>query len=253
MSTKLEAPNETRNKRRSSCLSSCFSSSPVYESDELESALDSKLELKRENRSWFSRSTFHSKKKKAQKKKKAGHVVVDVAESSTPSGKENKDRLQSQKAKRNKHKLKPQIQQQEQRLQARTNTVSQITSLPEISFKYNSSRPRARSRPEPVQTTTRTQETGSSKPELDRHAKLDPTVGLLVLGITLATMLVCGRVCAVMCLCACFYVLPLLRGTPTTKEDNGYTKNDENVDLESEEYKKRVVLGGLLERNGRRP
>lgn len=74
-----------------------------------------------------------------------------------------------------------------------------------------------------------------------------------MLVVTLAVMLAWGRACAVGCLCACFYLVPLLRTMATVAEgDNRDRENSVKLDLESEEYKKRVVLEGLLERNGRR-
>ena len=67
-------------------------------------------------------------------------------------------------------------------------------------------------------------------------------------------MLLCGRTCAIACLCACFYLLPLLR-TATRATGGGSTetqKSSVKKDMESEEYKKRVVMEGMLERDGRR-
>lgn len=57
---------------------------------------------------------------------------------------------------------------------------------------------------------------------------------------------------AVICLCLCFYLEALLSGV----EDDGSSSKgvgSRGVDVDSGEYKKRVILEGLLERNGRKP
>lgn len=160
---------------------------------------------------------------------------------------------------RSNSKRQVQVQVQHQQHEHTTNvnaaSASQgTTSLPRISAKYDTGSQLSNI----VRTRTRTRHVGSSEPnqlgeKSDHHsANLDHLVGLLVLMVTLAVMFVWGRACAVGCLCACFYLVPLLRRTTVTEGNSGGKENIVKVDIESETYKKRVVLEGLLERNGRR-
>jgi hypothetical protein len=62
-------------------------------------------------------------------------------------------------------------------------------------------------------------------------------------------MLFWGRICAILCTSAGFYFVPRLRNV--TKSDDVVEKNpnSHDQDYDSEEYKKKVVLEGFLERN----
>ncbi|XP_026662321.2 uncharacterized protein LOC113463036 [Phoenix dactylifera] len=85
-----------------------------------------------------------------------------------------------------------------------------------------------------------------------RTGSLEPAAGLWIMVVTLAVMVFFGRVSAVICLCFCFYIAPLL----SVVEDDGSSREgvgSREVDMDSGEYKKRVILEGLLERNGRKP
>ncbi|PKA48088.1 Uncharacterized protein AXF42_Ash015851 [Apostasia shenzhenica] len=94
--------------------------------------------------------------------------------------------------------------------------------------------------------------TGPAEPPLSE--KLDPEAGLAVLGVTVTVMVFFGRAAAVFCLIACLYLASLVRLPPATKERGERQKSSAvEVDVESEEYKKRVVMEGLLGRNNRRP
>ncbi|XP_059448815.1 uncharacterized protein At5g23160 [Corylus avellana] len=81
--------------------------------------------------------------------------------------------------------------------------------------------------------------------------KLDPLVGLSIIMVTLIIMLFWGRICAILCTSAWFYFVPRLRNV--TKSDDVVEKNPNSLDqdYDSEEYKKKVVLEGFLERNHR--
>ncbi|XP_039068749.1 uncharacterized protein At5g23160-like [Hibiscus syriacus] len=76
--------------------------------------------------------------------------------------------------------------------------------------------------------------------------KFDPVTGLSIIMVTLVIMLLWGRLCAVLCTSAWFYF-----HYRTAVNDNSIKiESDSNIsDLDSEEYKKRIVLEGLLERN----
>ncbi|XVF44552.1 hypothetical protein PTKIN_Ptkin02bG0133700 [Pterospermum kingtungense] len=82
--------------------------------------------------------------------------------------------------------------------------------------------------------------------------KLDPVMGMSIILVTLIIMLVWGRLCAILCTSAWFYFCPRFR---TTVNDNiisvKSSANTDDLDLNSEEYTKKVVLEGLLERNHR--
>uniref|UniRef100_A0A1D1ZH78 Uncharacterized protein At5g23160 n=1 Tax=Anthurium amnicola TaxID=1678845 RepID=A0A1D1ZH78_9ARAE len=82
----------------------------------------------------------------------------------------------------------------------------------------------------------------------------DQVVGLSVLAVVLVVMVAVGRVGAILCTCAWFYLLPRVRRAAEEGIGGGGGKSSAAaVDLDSEEHKKRVVLEGLLQRNGRRP
>ncbi|KAK1322219.1 Uncharacterized protein QJS10_CPA03g02592 [Acorus calamus] len=83
-----------------------------------------------------------------------------------------------------------------------------------------------------------------------------PVVGMSVLAASLAVMLLFGRAFAVVCTCAWLFCLPRLREAeppPQLAMGGGGMSRSGEIDIESEEYKKKVVLEGLLERNHRRP
>ncbi|KAF8407445.1 hypothetical protein HHK36_006578 [Tetracentron sinense] len=81
--------------------------------------------------------------------------------------------------------------------------------------------------------------------------KLDPIVGMSILMVTLAIMLLWGRLCAIVCTSVCFYFVPRLRiaGKSDVNRDNRSESGDSG--LNSVECKKKVVLEGFLERNRR--
>ncbi|XP_059294880.1 uncharacterized protein At5g23160-like [Lycium ferocissimum] len=74
----------------------------------------------------------------------------------------------------------------------------------------------------------------------------DSVIGMSVLMVTLIIMLFWGKFCAILCTSAWFYFLPRFRAK------NEAEQNDGNLDvLNSNEYKKKVVLNGFLERDHR--
>lgn len=81
--------------------------------------------------------------------------------------------------------------------------------------------------------------------------KFDPTVGMTILIVTLAILLLWGRFCAVLCTSAWFYFIHRLRKAGKSEEVAGKQLGAGKPDMESREYKKKVVLEGLLERNHR--
>lgn len=79
------------------------------------------------------------------------------------------------------------------------------------------------------------------------QGKVDPIVGMSIMMGTLAIMLIWGKTCAILCTCAWLYMVPRLRIKESIRSNS-----DGNLDFESEEYKKKVVLEGLLQRDRRR-
>lgn len=82
----------------------------------------------------------------------------------------------------------------------------------------------------------------------------DPIVGMSVLVVTLVIMIFWGRFCAILCTSAWLYFIPRFRKSGVVNvndEEEAKTKLKNDVDLDSEEYKKRVIMEGLLGRNNR--
>ncbi|XP_042055174.1 uncharacterized protein At5g23160-like [Salvia splendens] len=81
-------------------------------------------------------------------------------------------------------------------------------------------------------------------------AAVDSTVGAVIVSVTLVVMIIWGKVWAIVCAAAWFYFVPRFR----PKMDESYavkfrSGESDGVDFDSWEYKKRVVLQGLLHRN----
>lgn len=79
--------------------------------------------------------------------------------------------------------------------------------------------------------------------------KFDPLVGMSIVVVTLIIMFVWGRLCAILCTSAWLYFVPRLRALKN--DDAAMKKINGDLDLNSQEYKKRVVLEGFLERDHR--
>ncbi|WOL06005.1 hypothetical protein Cni_G14737 [Canna indica] len=163
-------------------------------------------------------------------------------------------------------------------------TAARNTSRSENSLvRQFMSKSKTRSEPAPLyrvhdQVPTGTQIIHPSSPELNRHATLartsgaslhkkptastetfdgvgefSSTVGLSVIAVVLGLMLFCGQMGTVICICTWLYFLPRIRAASKMNRTGSDRKGDEKIDINSREYKKMVVLKGLLERDGRRP
>lgn len=90
------------------------------------------------------------------------------------------------------------------------------------------------------------------EPPTPRHPEAEHghVLGLSVMAVVLAMLLLFGRVGAVLLTCLWFYCLPRLRAAVMDGTGGGGDKS--RINVVSEEYKKKVVLEGLLQRNGRR-
>ncbi|KAJ6733445.1 PROTEIN putative-RELATED [Salix koriyanagi] len=74
-----------------------------------------------------------------------------------------------------------------------------------------------------------------------------PLIGMSIIIMTLVIMVVWGKLCAILCTSAWLYFVPRLRSEDTVS--NGLISTESFYD--SEDYKKRVVLDGFLERSHR--
>ncbi|KAK4743025.1 hypothetical protein SAY87_001026 [Trapa incisa] len=81
---------------------------------------------------------------------------------------------------------------------------------------------------------------------------LDPVIGLSIIMVAMTIIVLWGRLCAVLCTCAWFYLICLLRPTARVHINEGSGPEANQVHTYKDEYKKKVVLEGLLERSRRR-
>ncbi|XXG39523.1 hypothetical protein AAC387_Pa01g0463 [Persea americana] len=83
----------------------------------------------------------------------------------------------------------------------------------------------------------------------------DSMAGMSVLVVALAIMVVWGRFCAIVCTSAWFYFIPRLRTEAKSGDSASISRRAHfsTPDMDSEQYKKKVILEGLLERNHRSP
>jgi hypothetical protein len=82
----------------------------------------------------------------------------------------------------------------------------------------------------------------------------DPMVGVSIIIVTLIIMVLWGRLCAILCTAAWFYLVPRFRHVAAQFGDSDVfttatTVAQNNHGLSSEEYKKKVILDGFLNRN----
>ncbi|KAM3338923.1 hypothetical protein P3S68_031009 [Capsicum galapagoense] len=87
---------------------------------------------------------------------------------------------------------------------------------------------------------------------VSNNDNFDSIIGMSILMVTLLIMLFWGKACAIVCTCAWFYFIPRFRHE---KEEMDAGKigggAGDDIDMDSEEYKRKVVLDGLLKRNHR--
>ncbi|CAN7069038.1 hypothetical protein IGI04_041769 [Brassica rapa subsp. trilocularis] len=86
-----------------------------------------------------------------------------------------------------------------------------------------------------------------------RVEKFDPVIGISVIVLTLVIMLVWGRLCAILCTSAWCYFLPRLRDAAALakRKRSGSDGSSCVPDLNSESYKRKVVMDGFLGRQNR--
>ncbi|KAG7549954.1 hypothetical protein ISN45_Aa06g007940 [Arabidopsis thaliana x Arabidopsis arenosa] len=86
-----------------------------------------------------------------------------------------------------------------------------------------------------------------------RVKPFDPVIGISIIILTLTIMLVWGRLCAILCTSAWCYVLPRVRDAAALakRKRSGSHGSAYEGDLNSESYKRKVVLDGFLGRQNR--
>ncbi|XP_075089168.1 uncharacterized protein LOC142170735 [Nicotiana tabacum] len=98
---------------------------------------------------------------------------------------------------------------------------------------------------QPTPTPTNRDKVDEEKDTTFNKGHFDSVIGMSILMVTLIIMLFWGKFCAIVCTSAWFYFLPRFRAK------NELVINGGNLDVNSKEYKKKVVLNGFLERNHR--
>lgn len=79
----------------------------------------------------------------------------------------------------------------------------------------------------------------------------DSAFGLSAVLLTLVILIVWGRLCAILCTSAWLYLFPRIRRASENDTIKNLSAVSKDLDLDSEVYKKKVILEGLLERNHR--
>ncbi|GMJ00535.1 hypothetical protein like AT5G08240 [Hibiscus trionum] len=167
-------------------------------------------------------------------------------------------------ADRSKTKKKPDIPSKPSRqTRKQTRAPDSEGSLSEPTKKGSSLQGSPMIKPKPIKTPTRLSH-AVSLPVLDGsqrvgnpriHApisskelveKFEPMIGISVIMVTLIILVLWGRVCAILCTSAWLYICPRFRARSNANES---TANPNDTYLSSKEYKKKVVLEGLLHRN----
>ncbi|XP_028802781.1 uncharacterized protein LOC114757965 [Neltuma alba] len=84
-----------------------------------------------------------------------------------------------------------------------------------------------------------------------RRESYDSALGLSAVLVTLVILAVWGRLCAILCTSAWLYLFPRMRRADENDAIKKLNADSNDLYLDSEFYKKKVILEGLLERNHR--
>ncbi|XP_074580681.1 uncharacterized protein LOC141837124 [Curcuma longa] len=101
----------------------------------------------------------------------------------------------------------------------------------------------------PIQIRAEGNESRPYKIASSQSRKLGSSIGVGIMTITLAIMVFVGRGTAIICFCSCLYILHLMRASQLNDEEKITPKK---IDIDSVEYKKKIILEGFLQRNGGR-
>ncbi|KAK3024606.1 hypothetical protein RJ639_044511 [Escallonia herrerae] len=133
-----------------------------------------------------------------------------------------------------------------------TQPHSSKTKTSSLSHSASFPAPKQKNPPPPAGVDSKARQVNAHSENDTFAGKFDPLVGMSIIMVTLAIMMLWGKLCAILCTSAWFFCVPRLK--TAMKPSNIIVKNVLNSsrpDMDSEEYKKRVVLQGLLDRNHR--
>ncbi|KAK3027807.1 hypothetical protein RJ639_041975 [Escallonia herrerae] len=133
-----------------------------------------------------------------------------------------------------------------------TQPHSSKTKTSSLSYSASFPAPKQMNPPPPAGVDSKVCQVNKHKENDTFAGKVDPLVGMSIIMVTLVIMMLWGKLCAILCTSAWFFCVPHLK--TAMKPSNIIVKNALNSgrpDLDSAEYKKRVVLEGLLDRNHR--
>ncbi|KAI0513732.1 hypothetical protein KFK09_009762 [Dendrobium nobile] len=243
----LKKSSRKGKQRRPSYLFCCFNGSVMAESGDLEKPATAIGKVRKKGVACFSWSWLRRKKKPLKDtSNKLGAKVKIYSSRSVPPGPQEPTKLSAAAV-------------------GQVNKEPYLTRLPLLTPKYD-----AQTRPESsnLRTEPVSNRLMSGVPEPEQQAatpfrvstqarsewarKLDSKAGLTVIGVTLVVMVFYGRAAAVVSLCACFYLAAILREPVVAEVEVGKMAGAGYADVDSEEYKKRVVMEGLLGRSKQR-
>lgn len=82
-----------------------------------------------------------------------------------------------------------------------------------------------------------------------RSGFCNPILGLYFLLICLLALVLCGKALAIFCTSACLFLIPCRFKGVDIDQSSFEIESVDCIDIDSDEYKKRVVMEGLLERS----
>ncbi|XP_059310262.1 uncharacterized protein At5g23160-like [Lycium ferocissimum] len=122
----------------------------------------------------------------------------------------------------------------------------------EIKLSQSTSVPPPKRKKSPASTATEKVNEERSSQQHDQeinNSNFDSIICMSILMVTLLIMLFWGKACAIICTCAWFYFLPRVSNTGDHCWKGWQLGIAGGINVNSEEYKKKVVLEGFLERN----
>lgn len=125
-------------------------------------------------------------------------------------------------------------------MRKKTSTMTRCKSQPAI-FQPTANLAPSKSKP--------SKSTAVAKCKMSKSGKVDSIIGMSVIMVTLFIMVLWGKVCAILCTSAWFFFVPRLRSAMESSHDGSRKGSNSDVLIDSEEYKRKVVLEGFLTRN----
>ncbi|KAF3776388.1 Uncharacterized protein EJ110_NYTH48414 [Nymphaea thermarum] len=144
--------------------------------------------------------------------------------------------------------------------------VQEVTEAPESQVRETRSRDPATTSSENNSSFEKTSARNKQKPakcllssdfsrnRIERARKksdyeLGPMVGMSIVLVSLTSLLLCGRLCSIFWTSACLCLVPRLRRRETTHRADAEMDGQAQLDMDSDEYKKKVIMEGMLKRN----